>query len=50
MKRYLTKFDDKNPATYGFVNFQPKQKVIILFPSHLEHRIMPNKKTSLENG
>ena len=26
----LTKFDDKNPATYGFVNFQPKQKVIIL--------------------
>jgi len=40
----LTEFDEKNPATYGFVNFQPKQKVIILFPSHLEHRIMPNEK------
>ena len=39
----LIKFDEKNNNTFKCINFKPEAKSIILFPSFLDHRVMPNK-------
>jgi len=38
----IVKFDRKNTATFRSINFTPKPKTLILFPSFLNHRIIIN--------